>query len=508
MLQDTKLKPEKELTRRAPVVVVLGHIDHGKTTLLDKIRQTNVAQKESGGITQHIGAYQIEVRIKNQESRKITFIDTPGHEAFSKMRSRGASVADLALLVIAADDGVRAQTEEAIQAIKAANLPFIVVLNKIDKDTADILRVKKELGDRGIILEEWGGKTPLVQVSAKTGENLEELLEIILLASELEELRYDLSLPASGVVIESHLEPRRGNAATLLLREGHIEKGDWILAGAAGIKIKILEDFGGKTLERAVASEPVRVIGFDELPQVGSSFQAFKTREEFDSRAQDIDISRPLLISKSSLEEGKKNIPLVIKTDAAGSLEAIFSELKKLEVPQLSLVILRSEVGDITEDDVRLASSGKDSIVVGFRVRIERSALIFAERFGIAIKNFDLIYELGDWLKAEILRRIPEEKERNILGRAKVWKIFKKDGSRQIVGGQVDSGGIFEGKNVVLSRRNFPLGEGRILELREGKIKVKQVLEGDEFGALVDLGFEVSPGDTLEIFEERAIKRG
>ena len=495
--------------------MVLGHIDHGKTTLLDQIRKKAapsggeprpVAGRESGGITQHIGAYEIELKTKNQELKTITFIDTPGHEAFSKMRSRGANVADLALLVVAADDGVKPQTEEALKAITSAKLPFIVVLNKIDKETSDPNRVKKELGDKGVILEEWGGKTPVVQISAKTGQGLEELLELILLVSELENLETDFSKPAVGVVIESRLDSKRGNAATLLLREGSLKKGNFVLAGSAAVKVIILEDFNGRPVEEASASSPVRAIGFDAIPLVGSTFRTFSSKDELEQARLAVpeDVKNG---HKFEVAEGQKTIPVVLKADAAGSLEAIEHELRKFENEKLGLNLIRSEVGTILEDDLKLASSSGETIVIGFRVKLDRSAKELSERFGIALGIFDVIYELVDWAREEIEKRLPEDKTRKVLGRGRVLKIFKKEGSRQIVGGKMESGGIYEKKNFTLLRRDFPLTAGRISGLQVGKMEVKEVLEGKEFGALVDSEIEIAPGDVLEIFEIEITKR-
>lgn len=498
-------------------MVVLGHIDHGKTTLLDQIRKKAapsggarsnsetrreprpVAGRESGGITQHIGAYEIELKTKKGTTGKITFIDTPGHEAFSKMRSRGASVADVALLVVAADDGVKPQTEEAIQAIREAKIPFIVVLNKIDKDTADPERVKKELGDKEVYLEEWGGKVPLVKISAKSGEGLEDLLEMILLISELENLECDFSLPASGVVVESHLDPKRGNAATLLLYAGSLAAGDFISAGATSVKVRILEDFMGKAIKEARASSPVLVVGFDKIPPVGSIFQVFGSREDLDESLSKV--LKETSAMKAASPEGKVLIPIILKADRVGSLEALEFELKKFEQGVLGLNVLRSGLGPISEDDLKLASSSSETLVLGFKVKIERSAQELALRFGLAVKTFEIIYELGDFVKEELEKRIPEEKEEKILGHARVLKIFKKDGSRQIVGGKVLDGGIVEGKRIKLYRRDFQLAEGKILEVQVGKTKTKEVLAGNEFGALVEVAFEVAPGDALEIFE-------
>lgn len=485
-------------SRRAPIVVVMGHIDHGKTTLLDKIRQSNVAEKETGGITQHIGAYMIEFKSKEGAVEKITFIDTPGHEAFSKMRSRGARVADIALLVVAADDGVKPQTEEALGAIKEAGLPFIVVLNKIDRETADPERAKKELGDKGVILEEWGGKIPIAKVSAKTGEGIAELLEIILLLSQLENLEADFSKKAYGVVIESRLDPKRGQGATLLLQEGVLKKGDFILAGRAALKAKILEDENGKNVEEVYASNAARVVGFDAPVKVGAIFKAFGSSKEMkEALFGEFKEEARVLVPG-----GDKTIPLIIKADVAGSLEALESQIGKIDARDSSLVVLRSGVGNITEDDIKFASATKNSLVIGFRVKIDKSALLLKERFGVKTGIFALIYELEDWVRSEVLKIIGEEKVRKILGTAKILKIFKEDGAKKIVGGRVQSGGILAQKQFTLLRRDFPLGEGKILELQVGKIKTREVLEGGEFGALVDIDLEVAPGDKFEIFEE------
>ncbi|OGF68826.1 translation initiation factor IF-2 [Candidatus Giovannonibacteria bacterium RIFCSPLOWO2_02_FULL_45_14] len=488
---------EQIKTKRPPVVVVMGHIDHGKTSILDKIREANVAGKETGGITQHIGAY---------KAHNVTFLDTPGHEAFSKMRGRGAKVADIALLVVAADDGVKPQTEEALKAIEEAKLPFIVVLNKIDKENADIERAKKELGEKGIIFEEWGGKVPLAKVSAKTGEGIKELLDLILLLSDVEDLSSNLSQNATGVVIESHLDSKRGQAATLLVRDGKFKKGDWILAGDTSVKTKILEDENGKAAEEVSASDPVRVVGFNGPVKVGSTFESFDSKDKFNA-ALEASAQNETAKSKLSMPEGNKTIPLVIKADAAGSIEAIQSQISKLDLKDFSLVTLRAEVGNITEDDIKLASANKNSVVVSFRVKIDRAASILSERFRVRAMNFNLIYELEDWLRRELENIIGEEKIRKTLGISRILKIFKEDGSKKIVGGVVESGGIYLQKHFVLIRRNFHLGEGKILELQTGKIKTKEILVGGEFGALIEIGLEVAPGDQLEIYDEEIVKR-
>ncbi|HEY4527694.1 MAG TPA: translation initiation factor IF-2 [Candidatus Paceibacterota bacterium] len=528
------------MARRHPIVAVLGHIDHGKTTLLDKIRQTNVAggetgppsvaAGEAGGITQHIGAYEVEIPTpagagsgpRPQASGKITFLDTPGHEAFAKMRSRGARVADVALLVVAADDGVKPQTREALLAINEAGVPLIVVLNKIDKDAADPERVKKELGDAGVYLEERGGKTPLVKVSDKTGEGISELLEMILLVSEMENLECDFSKPASGVVIESHLDSKRGNSATLLSREGILRTGNFILAGRAAVKVKILEDFLGQGASELPASSPALVAGFDRVPAVGSSFQAFATRDDLEratvglpkengvdrrpSEDGPLRQGSPPRLGEAGSEASKVLVPLILKADTAGSLEAVEHELRKLEGDGLRLNFLRRAPGNISEDDLKLASSSQNVLVLGFKVKTEKSAEELAARRGITVKTFEIIYELGDFLKTEVEKIMPEERLEKVLGRAKVLKVFKKDGRRQVVGGRVLSGGIFDGVKVRLLRRDFPLGEGKILELQAARVRTREVSEG-EFGAMLDLELEIVPGDELQIYEEEFAKK-
>ena len=396
--------------------------------------------------------------------------------------------------------------KEALKAIEEAKLPFIVVLNKIDKENADIERAKKELGEKGIIFEEWGGKVPLAKVSAKTGEGIKELLDLILLLSDVEDLSSNLSQNATGVVIESHLDSKRGQAATLLVRDGKFKKGDWILAGDTSVKTKILEDENGKAAEEVSASDPVRVVGFNGPVKVGSTFESFDSKDKFNA-ALEASAQNETAKSKLSMPEGNKTIPLVIKADAAGSIEAIQSQISKLDLKDFSLVTLRAEVGNITEDDIKLASANKNSVVVSFRVKIDRAASILSERFRVRAMNFNLIYELEDWLRRELENIIGEEKIRKTLGISRILKIFKEDGSKKIVGGVVESGGIYLQKHFVLIRRNFHLGEGKILELQTGKIKTKEILVGGEFGALIEIGLEVAPGDQLEIYDEEIVKR-
>lgn len=506
MEQNTK--QNKELTKRNPIVVVMGHIDHGKTTLLDYIRKTNVAEKESGGITQHIGAYEAILGSKDGESGKITFIDTPGHEAFSKMRSRGARVADLAILVVAADDGVKPQTKEALEAIKSAGIPFIVALNKMDKPGANAEKTKKDLAENDALIEEWGGKIPLVPISAKTGEGVSELLEVLAIASDIEDLKADSQAKASGVVIESHLDSKRGNTATLIIQNGILRQGEYIVIGKSFSPVRIFEDFAGHTVKEALYGQPARVVGFNILPEVGLMFQTVDSKKEAEEliRQETAKTEPSFVRTESTAGETAFEIPVIIKADVAGSAEAIENEIKKLESEKLKIKILRSGAGPINEDDVKLASSSPDSIIVGFKVRLDKTVPELAERFKTAIKTFEIIYEITDWLREEIKNRLPEEIIEKELGRAKILKIFKQGAKDQIVGGRVLSGVVVSGKKFRIKRRANILGEGRIRELEQNKTRTPQVEEGKEFGVRLFSKLALAEGDEIEVIEEEKIK--
>ncbi len=495
---------------RPPIVVVMGHIDHGKTTLLDRIRSTNVAEKESGGITQHIGAYEATVSTKEGETRKITFIDTPGHEAFSKMRSRGAKVADIAILVVAADDGVKPQTKEAIETIISAEIPFVVALNKIDKPNANIEKAKKDLSEHNVLIEEWGGKIPLVPISAKTGEGVENLLEIVLLTSELEDLKADPIAKASGVVIESHLDSKRGNAATLIIHNGVLRQGEFVVAGKTFAPVRIFEDFAGHGVKEAFFGQAVRIVGFGVLPDTGSSFQTVGSKKEAEALSNEAseksETASLKAVKTPAGDEKIFEIPLIIKADTTGSAEALEAEIKKLESEKLKIKMIRSGVGPINEDDIKLASGSLSTIVVGFKVAVEKSAVDLAERYGITVKSFDIVYEVADWLKVTIRDKLPEEIIEKELGRIKILKLFKQGAKDQIVGGRVISGVALSGKKFKIKRRGNFLGEGRIQELEQNKTRVSEVEEGKEFGLRIISKLALAEGDELEVVEEEKIK--
>ncbi|MBI2628336.1 MAG: translation initiation factor IF-2 [Candidatus Niyogibacteria bacterium] len=498
---------------RPPVVVVVGHIDHGKTKLLDYIRKSNIAEKESGGITQHIGAYEAVINTKDGRTEKITFLDTPGHEAFSQIRSRGAKAADVAILVVAADEGVKPQTEESIKVLKDANLPFVVAINKIDKEGADSEKVKKELAEREILVESWGGKVPAVEISAKQGTGVKELLETIILLAQLEELKADPRIPAKGVVIESSLEPKRGNAATLLIQDGTLKIGNFVAAGNAISSVRVFEDFLGHSLKEASFSSPVRVVGFDYLPPAGTVFSAFLSKKEAEK------FSAKEKISKDFLKEKEKKIikeapaasliivPVILKADTSGSLEALEKEAKKFDSEKLKIKILKSGTGPISEDDFKVALSAPETIILSFRAGLDEKIIELLSRRGVIFKNFEIIYEASDWLKEQLEKKLPLEIERTEIGQAKILKLFKKSGQKQVIGGKIIDGLVKNEARFEIIRNEHKIGEGRIIELQQAKIKTKEAAKGSEFGILADAEISIEPGDILRFFEEKTIKQ-
>lgn len=493
---------------RPPIVVVMGHIDHGKTKILDYFRKTRIVESESGGITQHIGAYEVE-----HQGKKITFIDTPGHEAFSKLRSRGAKVADIAILVIAADEGIKPQTEEALEIIRQNNLPFIVAINKIDKPEANPERVRSELAERNVIVESYGGKVPAVEISAKEGQNLDLLLEMILLVAELENLQADPSKPAEGTVIEVHPDPQRGPSATLMVLDGTLKIGDFVAIGRSVETVKIMENFLGRAIESAGPSSPALVAGLKILPLAGDRFYAFLSKEKAEEFVTSLPPEAPKAVATpttSVLERPAFN--LVVKTDVAGSREALEEALKKLESDSIGVNIIKSEVGDINETDIKFAMATKLVTVVGFKVGVEPAVRELAEQSGVRVVTGDVIYELLDKVKGKMEEMLPPEIRRKNLGRVKILKIFsarggKKDGSRQILGGRVEEGLIKRGVEFEIKRLKESAGSGKILQLQQNKQNTDEVPKGLEFGAMTESKTEVKEGDILEIYEEEIIQK-
>lgn len=492
---------EKTISTRPPIVVVMGHIDHGKTKILDWYRKTKVVEQESGGITQHIGAYEVVHQGKN-----ITFIDTPGHEAFSKMRSRGARVADIAILVVAADEGVKPQTKEAIEIIRANNLPFAVALNKIDKPEANVERVKQQLAEAEVLVESYGGKVPSVEISAKTGERMDDLLEVILLLADLEHLEGDAA-KTDGVVIEAHLDTKRGITATLLIRNGSVRHGDILVIGRNAETIKILEDFKGKTIAEAGISSPIRVVGLSILPTVGDEFIRFESKKEAEQFVKNLPLTEETKVSQKSSDETRPIFNLILKTDVGGSKEALEESLKKLENESIGVNILKSDVGNISETDIKLALATKLVTVIGFKVKIDSSARELAERGNIHIVQGEIIYEVIDQVKREAEVLIPPIVTRKDLGKAKILKIFKQEGSKHIIGGRVEDGILKRGAKADIKHFKDVVGTGIIASLQQAKREADEVARGLEFGVLLETKAPVEEGDVLEVYEEEIIKR-
>lgn len=487
---------KKELSTRPPVVVVLGHIDHGKTTLLDFIRQSKVVEKEKGGITQHIGAYQVE-----HQGKKITFIDTPGHQAFAAMRSRGAKVADLAVLVIAADEGIKPQTKEAIKNIKEASIPLIVALNKIDKPGAIVQKVKEELMKEDIVIEEFGGPAVCIEISAKTGQNVDSLLEMINLMAEMAELETDLDKPAQGVVIEAHLDPRRGPIVTVLVREGILKTGDFIFAGSVSGKVKGLEDFQGKRIKEARPSQPALILGFKEVPQSGDIVKLGKAEVSEKRKIKE----KPVETEPTDAPESKQ-LKIILKVDVFGSLEAIAESLVPLGTEQVSLQILKQEVGAINESDVKMASA-TGAVIIGFNVSVSPGIRLLAEKEKVRIKTYEVIYELVADVKEIMSELLEPEIVREDLGKLEVLQVFRTEKQKMIIGGKVISGKMVKDALIEVIRNEEKIGKGKIVQLQQEKKPADEVSKGNLAGISFEGNVKIEEGDTLQAYQEEKKKR-
>jgi translation initiation factor IF-2 len=470
--------------KRPPVVVVMGHVDHGKTSLLDYIRKTNIAAKEAGGITQSVGAYEIE-----HGGAKITFIDTPGHEAFAKMRARGANIADLAILVVAATDNVQNQTKEAIKVLTETQTPFVVAINKIDKASQqNIEAVKQELMKEGVLLEGYGGSVSWQGVSAKTGEGINELLDVILLAADVEGLEYDPGAPATGYVLESQLDNRRGIIADVIVKNGTLRAGDFISAGSAAGQVKILENFLGKRVEELVPSSPGIIFGFERLPEIGAEFYAGQTETE---------AATPRVAARAKAPRAAKPdeviIPLMLKADLGGSLEALDAVIKGITTPaNIHIEIIEESVGDVTDGDVK-AAIAYGAAILAFRSKITKPAASLALAQVVNIVQSEIIYDL---LKA-VQEMVAAGTTLKALGELEILAVFGKKGGNQIIGGKVLEGEIKNGASVDIERQEKVAGKGRIINLQSQKRDVARVLASNECGMLFSSETEVKVGDKL-----------
>src|SRR3989344_1379274 len=462
---------------RPPVVAILGHIDHGKSTLIDYIRKTNVTGSEAGGITQHASAYEITHTSKDGRSVHITFLDTPGHEAFESIRTRCANAADIAALIVSAEDGVKPQTVETFKHIKECSIPCLVVITKVDKPAANIDRTKQSLAENEIYVEGYGGNTPVVELSATTGKGVNEFLDMISLMAELENKTADRETLASGVVIASRLQAKRGIPPSGLIQDGTIRPGLFAATPGSIAPIRFLLDAEGNTVDELSFSSPVQIVGWDKMPATGSVFRTFLKKDEATAYAEKSETRNP----KSEIRkmaEGMSFLPIIIKADTAGSLEVITSELGKLSKERIVPKIILSSVGGINENDVKAAQATTGAVILCFHTKVDSQAAALAERSGIAILSFDIIYELTDKVNKLLSEREPRIEVEEIESSSKVLKLFGATKDKQVVGGRVLSGVLKRGTLVKIIRRDTEIGRGKVKELQQAKIAADSVNEG------------------------------
>src|SRR5947208_619184 len=508
--------PDDALQARPPVVTIMGHVDHGKTTLLDAIRNARVVATEAGGITQHIGAYQVDV-----DGRKVTFLDTPGHEAFTAMRARGAKVTDIAVLVVAADDGVMPQTRESISHARAAQVPIVVAINKIDLPDANLDRVKAELAQEGLQPEDWGGTTQFAEVSAKTQKNLDELLEKILLVADLElDPKANPNTEASGPIIESRLDVGRGPVATMLIHRGTLQVGDAIVAGDAHGRVKALFNYKGEKIQKALPGEPVEILGFDKPPPAGELGRVVEndrlarelaTRRSERLRREQMATQRPSGASLETLFEQMQSgevsdLNLVVKGDVVGSVEAVVSELSKFEHSEVRLNVIHQGVGAITQNDIMLASAS-NALLVGFNVRPNAEARELAQREGVEIRLYNVIYKLTEEIEQALVGKLQAVTTEETIGEAEVRVLFKVSRLGTIAGCMVTNGVVRRNARVRVIRDGTVIYTTTISQLKRFKDDAREVAEGFECGILLEGFNDVKEGDVLEAFETREIER-
>ncbi|MGD0576909.1 MAG: translation initiation factor IF-2 [Candidatus Staskawiczbacteria bacterium] len=495
---------QQNTNKRPPVVVVLGHVDHGKSSLLEAIRDFKITSKESGGITQHIGAYEIEM----PDKRKITFIDTPGHEAFSAMRARGAEVADIALLVVDAAQSVQPQTKEAITAIKRAEIPMIVVLNKIDLPNANPEKIKGELSKIDVAVESYGGTIPSVEVSAKEKTGIDELLEMILLVADMQNLKAETNVPCEGLIIESYMDGSKGPVATAIVKKGILRAKDIIATDLALAKVKSVKDFQDKEIKEAFPSQPVIILGFEKVPAVGEKFKSYKTEKEAMAEIKKEEPKREIGSTVLEVAGDRKVLNIILKADVFGSLEAIEGMLKNLPQDKVVLRILKSEVGEINETDAKLAEMSKAAII-GFRVKISPSVMKFMKNDldkKLRIRTFDIIYELIQDVRQGLEKTLEPEVVRTDVGKLRTLLVFWGEKNRQIVGGKITEGEFKKGLKLEIFRDEKKVGSGRIINLQKDKKDIDLLKKGAEAGILFEGNVTIEKGDILVAYVEERKK--
>jgi translation initiation factor IF-2 len=506
--KDQKVK-HANLKYRPPVVVVLGHVDHGKTTLLDSIRKSDIASSESGGITQHIGAYQVLWKDKKNIKTPITFLDTPGHEAFSTMRAHGANITDIAILVVAADDGVKPQTKEAISHIKSANVPVIVAINKIDKPEADVDKVKRELGKYDLIPEQWGGDTVMCEISAKNKKGIDNLLDMIILTSQMREIKADYKSKAEAVIIESHMQIGVGPVATILLQHGTLSNGKNLVIGDnVYAKIKFIEDYLGKRISKATPAMPVKIAGLSNVPNFGDKVREVSSEREAKNIVNKTIIKKsPMDAYRASeaIKSGKlKNLAIVLKVDTQGSLGAIKNTIEQLESKNTKVSIVSCGIGTITENDINMAIAS-NAIILGFKVKCSTKVNVLVREKKIKIKIYDIIYRIIEDVQNILNGMIEPEFMDVIIGKLEVIKLFHKTNDRKLIGGKVVDGKFIKGEQCKIYHSGDQIGNGKIVTLQIEKNQLNEIKKGQECGGGIMTKVNIKPGDIVEQYQKQEI---
>ncbi|MDB5254236.1 MAG: infB [Parcubacteria group bacterium] len=483
---------------RAPVVAIMGHIDHGKSTLLDYIRKSNVTAGEAGGITQHVTAYEVVHTSSEGNVGKITFLDTPGHEAFQGIRARGAVVADIAILVVSAEDGVKPQTLEAYKHIKECNVPFIVAITKIDKAGASVDRAKQSLAENDIFVEGYGGNIPVVALSAKTGEGVNDLLDMIMLVSELESFNGHPERLGTGIIIESRLDPKKGITAVGIIKDGTVKKGLIAASVGATAPLRFILDSEGNQVDELSFSSPIQLVGWDNLPPVGAVFEIFEDKKAATLYADSEAIKSKHNPLDAKIDENISILPIIIKADTAGSLEALVYEIKKLSRERIVPKVVLQGIGTVSENDIKSAMTTAGTYVFAFHTKIDSQAGALAERSGIAIESYDIIYKLTERIEELLESGEPKIEVEEVSGSAKVLRIFSITKDKHVLGARALTGVVTAGGNLRILRRDEEIGRAKIKGLQQNKVETDRVNEGNEFGAMIESKIEIAPGDTFE----------
>lgn len=500
------------LQKRNPIVCVVGHVDHGKSSLLDYIRKTKVVDGEAGGITQHISAYEVAWKDSQGKTTDITFLDTPGHAAFTSMRERGLEIADIAILIVSAEDGAKPQTKESFKQIEKRKIPFIVAINKIDKGTANLEMTKNSLAEIGVYVEGWGGDVPFVGISAKTGVGIDELLDLIILQNEMLDLKYDTNKKAEGIVLESFLDNKRGVAATLIIRDGVFTRGDFVLAGASLAPTRILENFQNKTIspDEASAGKAIKIVGFDSTPRTGEIFKTFDNKKDAEKeQAEYARLEKEMKEEELNMQEydlsGDYILPIIVKADVMGSLEAVEAEIKKIQIEGIKLKIIKKEVGTINEKDIMSANIDRKIQIIAFHTSIDKKAIEMQRNYNIEVNSFDVIYKMSEWLLEKTEDTKPKQEIEVVAGELKVLRVFNRDKEAQIIGGEVKMGSIKNKGIIRIVRRDIVLGKGKITELQSFKQIVDEVKEGNQCGLSIESKYDIAEGDKIEYIVKQTI---